>query len=64
VVPIRPLLDTGTTSTIILREFEGKGRTRTNTKKKTKREKHLEVLSLQIMNRHWISNFQRLAQAK
>jgi hypothetical protein len=36
VVPIRALLDTGTTSTIILREFVGKGRARTNTKKRTK----------------------------
>jgi hypothetical protein len=36
VVPMRALLDTGTTSTIILREFVGKGRTRTNTKKRTK----------------------------
>jgi hypothetical protein len=29
-------MDTGTTSTIILREFLGKGRARTNTKKRTK----------------------------
>jgi hypothetical protein len=36
VIPIRALLDTGTTSTIILREFVGKGRARTNTKKRTK----------------------------
>jgi hypothetical protein len=36
VAPMRPLLDTGTTPTIILREFVGKGRARTNTKKKTK----------------------------
>jgi hypothetical protein len=36
VVPIRALMDTGTTSTIILREFLGKGRTRTNTKQRTK----------------------------
>jgi hypothetical protein len=36
VVPMRALLDTGTTSTIILREFVGKGRARTNTKKITK----------------------------
>jgi hypothetical protein len=36
VVPMRVLLDTGTTSTIILREFVGKGRARTNTKKITK----------------------------
>jgi hypothetical protein len=36
VVPIRALLDTGTTSTIILREFVGKCRARTNTKKITK----------------------------
>jgi hypothetical protein len=63
VVPIRALLDTGTTSTIILREFVGKGRARTNTKKRTK-WKHLEVLSLQIMNPYWISNFQRSAHAK
>jgi opacity protein-like surface antigen len=33
---MRALLDTGTTATIILREFVGKGRTRTNTKKRTK----------------------------
>jgi hypothetical protein len=33
---MRALLDTGTTSTIILREFVGKGRSRTNTKKRTK----------------------------
>ena len=36
VVPMRALLDTGTTATIILREFVGKGRARTNTKKRTK----------------------------
>jgi predicted aspartyl protease len=36
VVPMRALLDTGTTSTIILREFVAKGRARTNTKKRTK----------------------------
>jgi hypothetical protein len=35
VVPMRALMDTGTTSTIILREFVGKGRARTNTKKRT-----------------------------
>jgi hypothetical protein len=35
-VPMRDLLDTGTTATIILREFVGKGRVRTNTKKRTK----------------------------
>jgi hypothetical protein len=38
VVPMRALLDTGTTSTIILREFVGKGRARTNIKKRTKRK--------------------------
>jgi hypothetical protein len=31
---MRALLDTGTTATIILREFVGKGRARTNTKKR------------------------------
>jgi hypothetical protein len=36
VVPIRALLDTGATYTIILREIVGKGRARTNTKKRTK----------------------------
>jgi hypothetical protein len=36
VVPMRTLLDTSTTATIILREFVGKGRSRTNTKKKAK----------------------------
>jgi hypothetical protein len=36
VVPMRALLDTGATATIILREFVGKGRARTHTKKRTK----------------------------
>jgi hypothetical protein len=36
VVPMRALLATGTTATIILRYFLGKGRARTNTKKRTK----------------------------
>jgi hypothetical protein len=36
VVPIRSLPDTGTTSTIILREFVCQCRSRTNTKKRTK----------------------------
>jgi hypothetical protein len=36
VVPMRALLDTGTTATIILREFVGKGRARKNKKKRTK----------------------------
>jgi hypothetical protein len=36
VVPMRAFMDTGTTVTIILREFVGKGRARTNTKKRTK----------------------------
>jgi hypothetical protein len=36
VLSIRSLFDTGTTSTIILREFVGKGRARTNTKKRAK----------------------------
>jgi hypothetical protein len=36
VVLMRALLDTGTTVTIILREYVGKGRSRTNTKKRTK----------------------------
>jgi hypothetical protein len=36
VVPMRALLDTGTTYTIILREFVGTCRSRTNTKKRTK----------------------------
>jgi hypothetical protein len=36
VVPMRALLDTATTATIVLREFVGKGRSRTNTKKRTK----------------------------
>jgi hypothetical protein len=35
-VPMRALLDTGTTATIILRECVGKGRSHTNTKKRTK----------------------------
>jgi hypothetical protein len=36
VVPMRALLDTGTTATIILREFVGKGRAHTHTKKRTR----------------------------
>jgi hypothetical protein len=36
VVPMRALLDTGTTAAVILREFVGKGRARTNTNKRTK----------------------------
>jgi hypothetical protein len=36
VVPMRALLDTGTTATIILRGFVGKGGARKNTKKRTK----------------------------
>jgi hypothetical protein len=36
VVPMRALLDTGTTSTIILREFMGNDRARTNKKKRSK----------------------------
>jgi hypothetical protein len=36
VLPMRALPDTGTTATIILRDFVGKGRARTNTKKRTK----------------------------
>jgi hypothetical protein len=53
VVSMRALLDTGTTATIILREFVGKGRARTNTKKRTK-WKHLVEHSQQIMNHFWI----------
>jgi hypothetical protein len=36
VIPMIALLGTGTTATIMLREFVGKGRARTNTKKRTK----------------------------
>jgi hypothetical protein len=36
VMPIRALLDIGTTATIILRDFVGNGRARTNKKKRTK----------------------------
>jgi hypothetical protein len=36
VVPMRALLEPGTTATIILREFMGKGRALKNTKKRTK----------------------------
>jgi hypothetical protein len=39
VVPMRALLDTDTTATIILREFVGKGRAHTNKKKRTKWKK-------------------------
>jgi hypothetical protein len=38
VVPMRTLLETGTTATIILRYVLGKGRARTNTKEKNKVE--------------------------
>jgi hypothetical protein len=60
VVPMRALLDTATTATIILREFVGKGRARTNTKKRKEQSgKHLLEHSQQIMNHFWISNFPR-----
>jgi hypothetical protein len=56
VVPMRALLDTHTTDTIILREFVGKGRARTN---KEQSGKHLVEHSQQIMNHFWISNSPR-----
>jgi hypothetical protein len=56
VVPMRAFLDTGTTATIILREFMGKGRARTNTKEQS--GKRLVEHSQQIMNHFWISNSQ------
>jgi hypothetical protein len=57
VVPMRAFIDTGTTTTIILREFVGKGRSR---KKQIKEPsgKHLAEHSPQIMNHFWISNSQ------
>jgi hypothetical protein len=64
VLPIRALLDTGTTATIILREFVVNGRASTNTKKRTKSGKHLEEHSPQIMNHFWISNSQNSVRAK
>jgi hypothetical protein len=58
VVPMRALLDTGTTATIILREFVGKGRDHSNTKKRTKWKKrggtfttNYESLKLQVRKR-------------
>jgi hypothetical protein len=63
VVPMRALLDTGTTSTIILREFVGKDRARANTKKEQS-GKHLEEQSPQIMNHFWISYSQNSGRAK
>jgi hypothetical protein len=36
VVPMRAMLDTGTTATIVVKEFVGKGRACTNTNKRTK----------------------------
>jgi hypothetical protein len=62
VVPMRALLDTGTTATVILREFVVKGRARTNTKKEPS-GKHLEEHSPQIMNHFWISNSQSSVRA-
>jgi hypothetical protein len=50
VVPMRALLDTETTATIILREFVGKGRARTNTKKKK-----VENNWRNIHNKLWIT---------
>jgi hypothetical protein len=38
VVPMRALLETGTTATIILIEFVGQGRARTKIKKRAKRK--------------------------
>jgi hypothetical protein len=46
---MRALLDTGSTSNIMLREFTGKYRSRTNAKKR-KSEKHLEVVSPPLVN--------------
>jgi hypothetical protein len=63
VVPMRALLDTGTTATIILREFVGKGRARTNKKKRTKC-KTLGGKFTKIMNHCWISYSQSSALAK
>jgi hypothetical protein len=56
VVPMRALLDTGTTATIILREFVGKGRARTNTKKRTK-WKTIGGTFTTNYDHFWISNF-------
>jgi hypothetical protein len=64
VVPMRALMDTGTTATIILREILGKGRARTNTKKRTKWKTLGGTFTTNIMNQFWISNFPKLALAK
>jgi hypothetical protein len=56
VVPMRALLDTGTTATIILREFVGKD-IALQTQRKEQSVKHLVEHSQQIMNHFWISNF-------
>jgi hypothetical protein len=53
---MRALLDTGTTATIILREFVGKGRARTKTKKRTK-WKTLGGTFTTNYESLWISNF-------
>jgi hypothetical protein len=55
---MRALLDTGTTYTIILREFVGKGREPVQVQRKEQTEKHLVEHSQQIMNHFWISNSQ------
>jgi hypothetical protein len=55
VVPMRALLDTGTTSRIILIEIVGKGRAGKNTKKEQS-GKHLVEHSQQIINHFLISN--------
>jgi hypothetical protein len=60
---MRALLDTGTTATIILREFVGNCRARTNTKKRTKWKTRGEK-SPEIMNHFWISNSQNSVRAK
>jgi hypothetical protein len=55
VVPMIDLLATGTTATIILREFVGKRRARINTKKRTKSE---------IRGRTFATNYESLLDFK
>jgi hypothetical protein len=62
VVPMRALLDSGTTATIILREFVGKGRHRTNTNKRAKWKTLGGTFTTN--SEFWISNFPKLALAK
>jgi hypothetical protein len=60
---MRALLDTGTTSNIVLRKFVVRAEL-VPTQREEQSGKHLEEHSPQIMNHFWISNFQNSVGAK